>query len=620
MMDRMFRSALAFLMLLLASACSTDPGETNTTSGTPPTTSGTGDSGTGTQGTGGGTVGPESTSTAGSTSSDPDGDTVELPKLDVLGIPDAGPGDCITCSSDLQQVLTCQGGVVAECGGNDGCDIESGTCIEACEAAANASGSLGCEFHATLLEQSDGDSRCFAAFVANTWDTPVHLDVQFAGMDLDVESFAYIPNGSGPGLTYDPYDNTAGLAPGEVVILVLSGPQGAGAAQCPVPSAMTNGAMVIGTGIGNSFRITADLPVVAYQINPYGGGSAAVTGASLLLPTSAWGDNYVIVNPLQQSAGVPTANIVAAEDDTTVTIEPFNALAGGGGIPATAAGATVDVVLGAGEQLQLSQSAELTGSIVLADKPVGLMAGHSCMFAPVDVLYCDHAEQMIPPVQSLGSEYVAVMHKPRMNEPSIWRVIGAVDDTQLTYSSNVGGPATVDRGDAIEFVTGDPFIVQSQDEEHPFVLANLMSGSTWQPGLSGYGDADFVISVPPQQYLQRYVFFTDPTYPETSLVLVRRPLGDEFQDVELDCLGTVGGWQALGDYEWTRVDLSTGNFQPVGGCSTGRHELTSAGAVGLWVWGWGTPLTSTFTENVSYGYPGGMNIVPINEVTLNPEG
>ncbi len=612
--------SLASWLLFLVCACGTDPAGASSTGIDPADTADDATTGVPTTSTGTmGTTGRPATGTAGTIDTGAD-DSSMLPKLDVLGIPDAGPGACVTCSSDLQQVVGCQGGVIAQCEGTNGCDTETGTCIDGCQAAANASGSLGCEFHATVLEQSDGDSRCFAAFVANTWDVPVHLDVEFAGTELDVESFAYIPNGSGPGLTYDPYDDAEGLPPGEVAILFLSGPQGTGAAQCPLPSAMTNGAMVIGTGIGDSFRITSDVPVVAYQINPYGGGSAAVTGASLLLPTSAWGTNYVIVNPLQQSAGVPTANIVATEANTTVTIEPFNAMTGGGGVPATPAGASVDVVLGAGEQLQLSQGAELTGSIVLADKPVGLMAGHSCMFAPVGVLFCDHAEQMIPPVQSLGSEYVAVMHKPRLDEPSIWRVIGVVDDTELTYSIDVGGPATISRGDALEFVTGEPFIVHSQDEEHPFVLANLMSGSQWQPGLSGYGDADFVISVPPQQYLQRYVFFTDPTYPETSLVLVRRPLGGAFQDVELDCLGTVGGWQALGEYEWTRVDLSTGDFQPVGGCSTGRHELTSAGAVGLWVWGWGTPLTSSFTQNVSYGYPGGMNIVPINEVSLNPEG
>jgi len=148
-----------------------------------------------------------------------------------------------------------------------------------------------------------------------------------------------------------------------------------------------------------------------------------------------------------------------------------------------------------------------------------------------------------------------------------------------------------------------------------------MSGSTWQPNLNGYGDADFVISVPPQQYMSSYVFFADPTYPETNLVVVRaKDQKGMFHDVTLDCAGNLQGWKTIGDYEWTRVDLITGNFQNVGGCSTGRHEIkTDGGRFGLWVWGWGTPLTgAVFTQNVSYGYPGGMNVQPINEIVIPP--
>jgi hypothetical protein len=32
------------------------------------------------------------------------------------------------------------------------------------------------------------------------------------------------------------------------------------------------------------------------------------------------------------------------------------------------------------------------------------------------------------------------------------------------------------------------------------------------------------------------------------------------------------------------------------------------------VWGWGTPLTTTFTANVSYGYPAGMNVQKVNDL------
>ena len=157
------------------------------------------------------------------------------------------------------------------------------------------------------------------------------------------------------------------------------------------------------------------------------------------------------------------------------------------------------------------------------------------------------------------------------------------------------------------------------------MLFTYMSGSTWKPGMEGYGDADFVISVPPQQYMSSYVFFADPTYPETNLVIVRaKDQKGMFHDVNLDCAGALKGWQAIGEYEWTRTDLITGNFQNVGNCSTGRHEIkTDGGRFGLWVWGWGTPLTGmppagVFTENVSYGYPGGMNVQPINQIVIPP--
>ncbi len=229
---------------------------------------------------------------------------------------------------------------------------------------------------------------------------------------------------------------------------------------------------------------------------------------------------------------------------------------------------------------------------------------------------------MIPPISALGSEYVGVMYRSRTGEPAIWRMVGAVDGTTLTYSSAItGAPTTLNQGDMVEFITATPFTVQAQDDKHPFLLVEYMSGSQWtqMKNLGGYGDPDLSIVVPPQQYLSHYVFMTDPTYPETNLVVIRRPdANNAFQDVTLDCAGVISGWQPIGKYEYTRVDLQTGNFQNVGNCSNGRHEMTSNAPFGLWVWGWGTPNTTPNSQNVSYAYPGGMNVQPINTVVVPP--
>jgi hypothetical protein len=527
------------------------------------------------------------------------------------------PNCALGCSADLHSVVDCNNTIVTTCGGTDACDGASHTCVDACTGAATNHHSIGCDYYATDTETQE-PTYCFAAFVANTWTVPVHISVEYGGTSEDVAAFTRLPVGNGPSLTYAAYDPVAGLPPGEVAILFLAGNNG-GAPNCPVTSAVPAAAHN-GTGIFTSFHITTDVPVVAYEINPYGGGSVAVTAASLLLPTTVWDVDYIAVNPAPSGAGSPSLNIIARDDATVVTLTPKVAVDGGTGIPAGAANVPMTINLSKGQQAQITQPAELTGSVISSSAPVGLMSAHNCMNVPAGVSYCDHGEQMVPPVHALGNRYVGVMYRPRVpaETATFWKVVGTVDGTQLTYSTPVGGPATLNKGDAVNFLTGTPFVVQSQDSDHPFEMFTYMTSSTYVS--EGYGDPDFVVSVPPEQYLEDYVFFADPTYPETNLVIIReRGLDSQFHDVTLDCAGALANWQPVGDFEWTRADLMTGNFMPVGNCSTGRHQIKSDAPFGLWVWGWGTPLTGSgtnFTANVSYGYPGGMNVAPINMVVI----
>jgi hypothetical protein len=170
-------------------------------------------------------------------------------------------------------------------------------------------------------------------------------------------------------------------------------------------------------------------------------------------------------------------------------------------------------------------------------------------------------------------------------------------------------------------------------------MAQYMTGG--QP-FDGEGDPEFVNVVPPAQYLPRYMFFTDPTYPETELVVTRRRVATEagfaFPEVTLDCAGVLTGWQSIGSgaYQFTRIDLSTGDFQGVGNCNNGVHRIAastggapvSGPAIGVTIWGWGSGLTygpdvtpddeanPRFTRWVSYGYPAGANIAPLNTVVF----
>jgi hypothetical protein len=117
--------------------------------------------------------------------------------------------------------------------------------------------------------------------------------------------------------------------------------------------------------------------------------------------------------------------------------------------------------------------------------------------------------------------------------------------------------------------------------------------------------------VPPAQYMDKYIFFTDPTMKNTNLVVVRRKAQDgTFKDVKLECMSApLSGWQPIGaSYEYTRVDIAVAGAG-VNGCDNGLHEMHSDEPFGATVWGWDT--------TVSYAYPAGAKVEFINNVGIN---
>lgn len=534
---------------------------------------------------------------------------------------------CPSCTADNLGVIGCDGEVTV-CGTGQSCS--NGLCMNSCQAAEENNSSVGCDYYAVDMDAAQGPPRdaCFAMFVANTSPSPAHMNIEWNGLGLNLAAFAKLPQGQGQSLTYGAYDPVAGIPPGEVAIVFLAYAPGGGGiglpnVACPVPAAIGTDAQFSGTGKGKAFHLTTDVPVVAYQMLPYGGGAAAATGASLLLPTSSWGTNYVAVTAYDSGETPPIAiqqgpsfNIVAKEDNTTVTVKPRNQITGGGGLPAGAAGVPYPITLNRGEYAQITQLDQLTGSPIEADKPVGVFGGHQIM--SIDRCCGDHGEQMIAPVRALGSEYVAAPHGDRKptSEERIYRIIGAINGTTLEYDPPNAGPATVNQGQILEIRTTEPFVVRSQDADHPFLMFTYMSGAGEQ-GEGGWGDADFVRLVPPKQYLKHYVFFTDPSYPFTVLTVVRQKHEGAFSDVILDCMGgPITDWRAVagsGDYEIAHVKI-VDHWNGQLGCNNGVRTMTSQEPFGLWVWGWGSEDTNTAW--VSYGYPAGEGVQAINDVVV----
>jgi hypothetical protein len=493
-----------------------------------------------------------------------------------------------------------------------------------CATAASEKGNAGCSFFAVPLPvRGETGESCFAMYVVNPGSQPVKLALDRAGTKFSLAQVARLPRGTGQHLTYQPFDEQAGLPPGDVAILFLApGVCPAGITPALATSPFTDDDMVESSE-GAAFHLTADRPVVAYQIIPYGGAGSHVTSATLLLPHEAWGTSYVTATPAFVSTFVV---VTAAEDGTEVSFRSTGDINGRGGVPALRKGVTGQLTLAAGQfaimHSDFVATDGLSGGILTATKPISVMGGSPCFNMPVDHGACDSAHQQLPPLEALGNEYVAVRYRNRMpgvDESVPWQIVGAADGTTLTYApaAPAGAPTTVAAGQSALFFTRDAFVVKSQDSQHPFYVAGYMTGFTVvDPSTDGPwpGDPEFVNVVPPAQYRSSYVFFTDPTYPDTNLVVVRKRGADgKFADVTLACASApLSGWTAVGDYQFTRVDLVTGNYMPViPGCDNGRQTIASAAPFGVTVWGWGSKqvkIGEAWTGATSYAYPAGASI------------
>jgi len=512
--------------------------------------------------------------------------------------------------------------------------------------------SAGCDYYTVTPDViPDGAGACFAAFITNTSNESVSVSVDYGGQTLDVSKFAYIPKGTGQSTTYTPIGAGAQIPAGEVAILFLNRKPGSNGTPFPIPGGIgldfncpkgvtpaisDSDTAFHGTGVGKAFHIATSAAVVAYDIYPYGGGASALTSATLLLPTTSWDNNYVAVDAYGGgaaaagiAAGSPFVQIVARQDNTEITINPTNDIAGGNNVGGSPKGQAATYRIQKGEVLQFSQPAELIGSIIQSNAPVGVWGGKTAL--GIQACCDDSGHQQIPPVRALGNEYVLVRYRNRyegQEETPPWRIVGAVDGTTLTWSPSApsGAPTTLNRGEVKEFAAAGPFVVKSQDPKHPFYVSAHMTGAGVYDKNEddGRGDAEFVNVVAAGEYLPKYTFFTDPTYPETNLVIIRQKGKDgNFADVNLDCAGKLGGWLPVGDYEYTRIDLVRHNFAPQGNCNNGRHTIESANPFGLTVWGWGSAETGAmgagfYSQYVSYAYPGGANVEPINDVVIPP--
>ncbi len=477
------------------------------------------------------------------------------------------------------------------------------TCVD----AAAAHTSVGCEFFTADLDNwDDCDPQTFAIVVSNPHEdqnASVTLEHGVQGAIYGVE-----------------------LTPGQLHVINV-----ACSAGCLVAPQQIERQ---GIALNGGFRLSANVPILAYQWNPYGH-ELYSTDASLLIPTTSLDGTYIVAawgagpgSSWQQLRSQVT--VVIAEDDTHISFIPSVAVAEMGGVGPFAAGVeSTQYTLGAYDVIAFEAGTidqDVTGTVVLADKPVSVFGGHSCANVPSGMYAaCDHVEEQILPLAAWGTETVLARHAPRQgcysqpDDPVVWRVIAGADDMTVTFDppAPMGASYTFSQqGEMLEFIDAlDHYAVGTlnnppdpQEPEGPFFAYQVMTGCTYGGCSNSEGDPMMLQSPPAGQFLDRYVFNTDNVFDfDYDHIIVVRPTG---VPVELDCMGVLPdtSFTQVGSSDWEVGRFFIDDPGNTTGCLDGAHVLVADDQVGLSVVG-------TADAN-SYGYLGGVGVRAINPVPV----
>ncbi len=391
-----------------------------------------------------------------------------------------------------------------ETGGEEGPVIP-----ETCAQAATAETTVGCLFYAVDLDQNGGlENDQYAIAVSN-----VQLDDQ-ATVVIEQKVNGQWQEVAGPTVV-EPLD--LGIF--------------------PLPNNNQQGS---GVKLDGSWRVTADVPIIAYQFNPLAAGAHS-SDASMLYPVTSW-DYFNLIVHWGEGYGRGYVTIVASTDDTVVEVTPSVATAGGAGVPPGGAGVPFEILLNEGEIAEVAvtnEHAQLTGTKIISDEehPIAVFSGHECAWIPLDEVACDHVEEQLSGVRLWGSSFAAARVPVReLNQPetSLWQVVAAEDDTEVTIEAHadVTGlpvtPAILNQGEKLEFFAGGTvenpgdLIIEA---DKPIAVANYMTGFGNLPG-TNLGDPAMVQLAPSEQFLPRYVVLV-PNQWDNDVLVITRPAGAE---------------------------------------------------------------------------------------------
>ncbi|HEY3875056.1 MAG TPA: IgGFc-binding protein, partial [Candidatus Kapabacteria bacterium] len=260
------------------------------------------------------------------------------------------------------------------------------------------------------------------------------------------------------------------------------------------------------------------------------------TDGCTIIPAIGCGKDYVVA--AYQSLYYEDANglddfpsecaIVANQDSTHITIIPScdcrectsGTETGNADTDRIAfhAGVSAQIVLNRGQVMQLLPTKitgpigfDVTGTVIHADRPIGVFGGCSQTNIPDTFHYFDHVEEMIPPLRTWGKTYMGTsFHQPQGAPPghdkALYLLISSKPNQVIMRHTCLNGTDT-------EAVIPTQYAPVWEEEEignkffsdAPFLCMEYRNSASYPDGVNGNGDPAEGFLVPREQFLNTVV-------------------------------------------------------------------------------------------------------------------
>ena len=498
------------------------------------------------------------------------------------------------CNDDGSAVEQCNDNgtrweVSHQCDIGQGEECRIGECMDLCAIAAYDRSYLGCEFWGVDLDNGGDDdesqSAQYAIVVSNTHPT------RSANVTIR--------------------NSTSVIASGVVSPLDLR-------------SFLIADNHINNTGRGTiGYKITSDIPVSAYQFNPFTNQLVYSNDATLLLPTHALGRDYYMLS---------LPHLVIEDCDCLVWIcdhsrdnlrqyiaiiatQPGNTVVNLGYSGATLSGSS-SITLAQHEVYQVATpdgawckddcsgfstsyrdgcwKGTLDGSHITSDKPIAVLGGHQCNFIPENQWACDHLEHQLFPVETWGKNSVASATSKRGSELDWYRIVASENNTRISFNpSIVGSTVTLNAGQVHAYTTTANHTITA---DKPIMVGQYLSGQN-STGLginAEAGDPAFYLVAPNEQFRKDYVILIPSTYAHDFVNVVAPPDTTITIDNGAYVYNSNSGFATIGDW---RVKI-------LNNIDDGTHKIVGGKPIGVDVYG--------YSQYVSYAYTGGLDLRLIN--------